>query len=110
MRHWEEGKVLVFDDSFEHEAWNDSEAPRVVLIFDIWHPDLSKGEVKLLDFLTKNQMRAEKKAVEEQRKREIQSTGTETTSHDDNFFTVIDRMRDAPVPIQEVWTDPSAKD
>jgi aspartyl/asparaginyl beta-hydroxylase (cupin superfamily) len=39
-QRWEEGKALVFDDSFEHEAWNDGPGPRVVLVMDIWHPDL----------------------------------------------------------------------
>lgn len=37
-QHWEEGKLLVFDDSFEHEAWNKSDKPRVVLMFDIPNP------------------------------------------------------------------------
>ena len=43
-RHWEEGRLLVFDDSVEHEARNPSEAVRVVLIFDIWRPELSEAE------------------------------------------------------------------
>lgn len=39
-RTWEEGKCLVFDDSWEHEAGNPSDRPRSVLLVDIWHPDL----------------------------------------------------------------------
>ena len=39
-RRWAEGEVLLFDDSFEHEVWNETEQPRVVLIVDIWHPQL----------------------------------------------------------------------
>lgn len=38
VRHWEEGKVLIFDDSYEHEAWNDSERLRVVLFLDFARP------------------------------------------------------------------------
>ncbi len=34
-RHWQEGAVMVFDDSFEHEAWNKSDKRRAVLMFDI---------------------------------------------------------------------------
>jgi len=34
----------VFDDTFEHEAWNRSEQTRVVLIFDIWNPYLTDVE------------------------------------------------------------------
>jgi aspartate beta-hydroxylase len=43
-REWKEGKCLVFDDSFEHEVWNDSNEERVVLIFDFWHPELTGVE------------------------------------------------------------------
>ena len=41
---WEEGRCLVFDDSFLHEAWNRSDQTRVVLIFETWNPDLSELE------------------------------------------------------------------
>jgi aspartyl/asparaginyl beta-hydroxylase (cupin superfamily) len=44
VRQWEEGKLLIFDDSIEHEAWNGSGQDRVVLIFDIWRPELSAQE------------------------------------------------------------------
>lgn len=41
---WREGELVAFDDSFEHEAWNGSDALRVVLIFDIWKPELTEQE------------------------------------------------------------------
>lgn len=44
VREWEEGKLLIFDDSIEHEAWNDSDQDRVVLIFDVWRPELTAQE------------------------------------------------------------------
>ena len=44
VRTWEVGKLLIFDDTIEHEAWNDSDEDRVVLIFDIWRPELSERE------------------------------------------------------------------
>ncbi|MGQ3099431.1 MAG: aspartyl/asparaginyl beta-hydroxylase domain-containing protein [Sphingopyxis solisilvae] len=44
VRQWEEGKLLIFDDTIEHEAWNNSNQDRVVLIFDIWRPELSARE------------------------------------------------------------------
>ncbi len=47
-REWREGKLLVFDDSIEHEAWNLSASPRVVLLFDIWRPELSEKERQLV--------------------------------------------------------------
>ena len=44
IREWEVGKALIFDDSIEHEAWNDSDQDRVVLLFDIWRPELTDEE------------------------------------------------------------------
>ncbi|MEO7478897.1 MAG: aspartyl/asparaginyl beta-hydroxylase domain-containing protein [Lysobacteraceae bacterium] len=41
---WREGECLIFDDSFVHEAWNDSDQTRVVLIMDAWNPHLSEPE------------------------------------------------------------------
>ena len=43
-RQWEPGKLLIFDDTIEHEAMNPSDHLRVVLIFDIWHPALDEQE------------------------------------------------------------------
>lgn len=47
-REWKVGEVLVFDDSIEHEARNDSDELRVVLIFDIWNPLLSTEEREVM--------------------------------------------------------------
>jgi aspartate beta-hydroxylase len=41
---WQEGRAVVFDDTYEHEAWNRSDLTRVILIFDLWHPALSEAE------------------------------------------------------------------
>ena len=38
VRHWEEGSSLVFDDTYEHEAWNETDGERVVLFLDIKRP------------------------------------------------------------------------
>jgi len=45
---WQEGRCLVLDDSFIHEVWNDSDRRRVVLVLDLWHPDLDEREIELL--------------------------------------------------------------
>lgn len=53
-RVWSEGEALIFDDMTMHEAWNDSDRIRVVLIVDLWRPELSLAERAairdLLDF------------------------------------------------------------
>jgi len=54
--HWQEGKLVIFDDSFEHEAWNKSDGRRVVLMFDIPNPhwgysaeEISRYKIENLD-------------------------------------------------------------
>lgn len=47
-REWVPGKAWVFDDTIEHEAWNESDVPRAILIFDIWNPFLSAAERDLV--------------------------------------------------------------
>ena len=52
VRSWTRGRAWVFDDSIEHEAWNDSDEIRIILIFDIWNPLLSVAERDLVRALT----------------------------------------------------------
>jgi aspartate beta-hydroxylase len=52
VRTWKKGEAWVFDDSIEHEAWNDSDEIRIILIFDIWNPLLSAAERDLVRALT----------------------------------------------------------
>ncbi|KFQ49733.1 Aspartyl/asparaginyl beta-hydroxylase, partial [Nestor notabilis] len=47
-RAWEEGKVLIFDDSFEHEVWQDAEDYRLIFIVDVWHPELTAQQRRTL--------------------------------------------------------------
>uniref|UniRef100_A0A669QRL9 Aspartate beta-hydroxylase n=1 Tax=Phasianus colchicus TaxID=9054 RepID=A0A669QRL9_PHACC len=47
-RTWEEGKVLIFDDSFEHEVWQDAESYRLIFIVDVWHPELTAQQRRTL--------------------------------------------------------------
>jgi hypothetical protein len=43
-REWEEGKLLIFDDSIEHEAKNPSRELRIILLFDLWRPEIGEEE------------------------------------------------------------------
>ncbi|XP_061094027.1 aspartyl/asparaginyl beta-hydroxylase isoform X7 [Conger conger] len=47
-RTWEEGKVLIFDDSFEHEVWQDASSFRLIFIVDVWHPELTQYQRQTL--------------------------------------------------------------
>jgi aspartyl/asparaginyl beta-hydroxylase (cupin superfamily) len=50
-REWRVGELMVFDDCVEHEAWNDSDHDRLILIFDVWRPELSLDERQQIDTL-----------------------------------------------------------
>ena len=53
-RTWKLGEAWAFDDTIEHEAWNDADETRVIMIFDIWNPLLSEGEKEIVrNLLTK---------------------------------------------------------
>jgi aspartyl/asparaginyl beta-hydroxylase (cupin superfamily) len=52
-RAWEEGKMLIFDDSIEHEAWNSSAKDRVILLFEIWRPEIDEQERQLITTMLK---------------------------------------------------------
>ena len=51
-REWIPGKAWVFDDTVEHEAWNLSDVPRAILIFDVWNPFLTAAERDLVRAVT----------------------------------------------------------
>lgn len=69
-----EGKLLIFDDSFVHEAWNYSNSSRIVLLFDIYHPDLTDDEISEFEFMITHNPDAQKSiqkwfsCLEEQKK------------------------------------------
>ncbi len=48
VREWKFGTAWVFDDTIEHEAWNDADEPRAILIFDVWNPELTPLECALV--------------------------------------------------------------
>lgn len=48
VREWREGAAFVFDDTIEHEAWNESSVDRAVLILDCWNPHLSEAEQAMI--------------------------------------------------------------
>jgi ornithine lipid ester-linked acyl 2-hydroxylase len=56
IRHWDEGKSLIFDDTFNHEVWNDTDETRVVLFVDVLRPlpapwsQINKAIVKAIGY------------------------------------------------------------
>ena len=85
-------RAIIFDDSFNHEAWNDHPSQsRIALIFDVWHPDLSPREVKFLSFLQTAAMKRAKKVCE--------AAGVVG----DTFYSVIDQGRRIRPEDARVW-------
>jgi hypothetical protein len=53
-KEWIEGECMIFDDSFEHEVWHrgsKDSGDRVIFMFDLWHPGLTRQERTTLDML-----------------------------------------------------------
>ena len=112
-----EGKCYIFDDSLEHEAWNDhSNQARIVLIFDIWHPDLTKKEIKFLSFLRKAEMKLEKKLCElaaanghnltkddGDSNNNNKSSIEEENKANENFFQILEKARDLKIEPSDLW-------
>ena len=112
-----EGKCYIFDDSLEHEAWNDhSNQARIVLIFDIWHPDLTKKEIKFLSFLRKAEMKLEKKLCELAAANDHNLTKDDGDSNNnnkssieeenkanENFFQILEKARDLKIEPSDLW-------
>lgn len=46
-RHWTEGKVIGFEDAFKHEAWNNSQDIRIILLFDVLKPEFAEQKNKI---------------------------------------------------------------
>ena len=42
--HWREGELMMFDDTYQHEAWNRSSGTRIILLMDCWNPHLTEVE------------------------------------------------------------------
>jgi len=54
QRIWPEDQVLCFDPSFTHDAWNFGTTNRHILLFTIWHPDLTDAEIFFIKLFTKD--------------------------------------------------------
>ena len=99
----EEGVPVIFDDSFEHEAGNDdSESPRVVLIVDFWHPDLTDEEVKFLGFINKGQMNAAKR-LQAREAASGRGDKEDGVAEGTDFMSVIMRAKSQQVAEEVIW-------
>jgi len=90
-----QGVPLVFDDSFVHEAWNDTPHARAVLLFDVWHPDLSEPEIEFLELV--------QSAFEHHLQRQgMQDVAQKMPSRILNPYGIILAAKERPAPPAEV--------
>jgi len=80
-RHLEAGKCIIFDDSFNHEAWHDGDQTRINLIIDFWHPELTDAEVKFFSMLLKQKLKGEKFL-------------SEKVDNQDHLYAIIEKTKD----------------
>lgn len=80
-RNLEQGKAIIFDDSFNHEAWYEGDSTRINLIVDFWHPCLTDDEVKFFKILLKAKLKGEKMA-------------SEHIGNQDHLYSIIDKTKD----------------
>jgi aspartate beta-hydroxylase len=77
----EQGKAIIFDDSFNHEAWHDGPLTRINLIIDFWHPNLTDAEVKFFSMILKAKLKGEKFYAEK-------------FENQDHLYAIIEKTRD----------------
>lgn len=85
------GEAFAWDHSFEHEAWHEGSETRVVLIVDIWHPDLTDKEVQFLRSLQNARLRAGRHMAEVLAEQKEEKD--ETNPQDATYFDIIERAR-----------------
>ena len=88
------GRAFAWDHSYRHSAWNFSEATRLVLIVDIWHPDLSHPEIKFLTALQNSRLRVGRALVEEM-------AGKGNAEADNTLFSIVERNKN--VLTEDEW-------
>ncbi len=88
------GKLMAFDDSFDHQAWNNSDTVRVVLIFEVWHPDLSTVECDALSHML------ERYENFSRNRRALISGGMSKDGSTDVISPLVQKVTDEPEPAQ----------
>ena len=89
------GEVFVWDHSYRHSAWNFSKSTRLVLIVDIWHPDLTAEEVQFLSAMTNAKLRMGRRLLEqaEAERAELQKTDAFDPEIHNNLFSIVEKTK-----------------
>jgi len=90
-KYLEKDKCIIFDDSFNHEAWHEGESTRINLILDFWHPELSDDEVKFFSMLLKSKLKGDRIL-------------SEKVDNDDHLYSIINKTKDILKSNDDWWT------
>jgi hypothetical protein len=80
-RRWVEGESIIFNDFLEHEVWNRTDGERLILLVDLWHPDITAQERKMLEAIHWMAEQHGQGLLEYWKKNEIARKGTRSTLH-----------------------------
>ena len=90
IRYLQQDKAIIFDDSFNHEAWYDGEHTRINLILDFWHPELQDDEVKFFSMLLQSKLKGEK-------------FYSQKFKNNDHLYAIIEQTKDIIKSNEDWW-------
>ena len=88
----EQDKCIIFDDSFNHEAWHDGDQTRINLILDFWHPELTNEELKFFQMLLKSKLKGDRII-------------SEKMNNDDHLYSIIEKTKDILKTNDDWWVN-----
>ena len=78
---WVQGECTVFNDFLKHEVWNRTQEERLILLIDIWHPDITLQERKMLDAIHWMSEQHGRSLLDYWRKNEVARTDARAVPH-----------------------------
>jgi aspartate beta-hydroxylase len=88
----EQDKCIIFDDSFNHEAWHEGPQTRINLILDFWHPELTNEELKFFQMLLKSKLKGDKLI-------------SDKMNNNDHLYSIIEKTKDLLKTNDDWWVN-----
>ncbi|CAM9268966.1 unnamed protein product [Chrysoparadoxa australica] len=106
VRTWEEGKVMIFNDAFDHEVWHNGSSTRSVLFFDVWHPDLTKEDLAIIEPAW-GAIKATSGQLADDYEKMARVEQAKTKNEEPNWFVEKRELKQAPVSTPPISRAPS---
>lgn len=85
-------ECIIFDDSFNHEAWHEGPQTRINLILDFWHPELTNEELKFFQMLLKSKLKGDRII-------------SDKMNNDDHLYSIIEKTKDILKTNDDWWVN-----